>query len=343
MNVTYRRRLKFMPRGIAIFFLMVLSACQQEEATAPEIKVTTFSGQAMTLDYQISIGKELDAPALALIEDLISATFSEVNAVYNKYNPASEVSRLNQLPADVVLEISPELEAFLEQVGKVVELTGGRFDPTIEPLQKVWKGALVEGKTPSPEALAAVVPAVGWHHLHIKNGRVFKDHAETSLDLGGIAKGLCVDMLTEKLNQAGYPDVFVEWGGEVRASGEHPEGREWRVGIRCPPLEKAKEDVVAVALHDQAFATSGDYIQYWKVNRGVETLTYCHIFNPKTHAPVESKPGKVASASVLASNCVLADGIATAAMLFETEEEATKWLEKIKEQCPEMEYWLMTR
>ena len=36
----------------------------------------------------------------------------------------------------------------------------------------------------------------------------------------GIAKGWCVDAIVETLNAAGFPDVYVDWGSDIRASGQ---------------------------------------------------------------------------------------------------------------------------
>jgi thiamine biosynthesis lipoprotein len=63
-----------------------------------------------------------------------------------------------------------------------------------------------------------------------------------------------------------------------------------------------------VALRDAALATSGDYRQFF-VRDGVR---YSHVLDPRTGRPVTNG---VVSVSVLAPDCALADGLATAVMV----------------------------
>ena len=159
----------------------------------------------------------------------------------------------------------------LPQTGNVAP-PGGRdrqadprqFDPTIEPIQQLWKNRLNEAREPGPDEIAALLPATGWNKIHIEKGLFWKDHDGCSLDLGGIAKGYCVDLLVEQLNAAGYPDVFVEWGGEIRASGRHPDKRPWNIFISRLGNSNPSLAIATIALRDQAIATSGDYMQFWK-------------------------------------------------------------------------------
>ena len=52
-----------------------------------------------------------------------------------------------------------------------------------------------------------------------EEGVLIKQNGKTQLDLGGIAKGLAVDLLVERLNDAGFPSVFVEWEHMLHESG----------------------------------------------------------------------------------------------------------------------------
>jgi thiamine biosynthesis lipoprotein len=79
-----------------------------------------------------------------------------------------------------------------------------------------------------------------------------------------------------------------------------------------------------------------------KTEQGGEK-TYCHIFNPLTLAPLEVKPGSVASASLLAPDCMTADALAKVLMLFDSSEEAQAWLEHLQRQLPDLACWIATR
>jgi len=318
------------------FSLCILLMCSCQNSTVAPVS-TVLKGNVMTIDYKIIIGSPVDEMQKKTIEELVSATFSEINTIYNKWNPHSEISTLNQLKGKVTYPISQKLESFLKFTDQIVKMTEGRFDPTIEPIQKLWKEKLANGEIPTNKEIAKIAPAVGWDKIHVENGYFYKDHDHTAIDLGGIAKGFCVDLLVENLNAAGYPHVYVEWGGEIRCSGKHPSGRPWRVFISNLGDQQQENGIAEIDLIDQAIATSGDYLQNWKIG----TATYFHIFDATTKRPLVSAPHSIASASVVAPTCALADGLATAAMTFSTVEEAQQWSEQINKLFPETHFWFI--
>ena len=155
-------------------------------------------------------------------------------------------------------------------------------------------------------------------------------------------------MLMERLNEVGIMNAFIEWGGEIRACGHHPQGRPWTVYISrlgdCDP----EHAVATLFLNNQAIATSGDYLQNWTIRISDQddkekTVTYFHIFDPKTLQPIEATYTSVASTSIVASNCALADGLATIPMMFSSSTEAVEWADRIKEQYPDILFWIISR
>ncbi|NGX43828.1 MAG: FAD:protein FMN transferase, partial [Chlamydiae bacterium] len=289
--------------------------------------------------YRIVVGKQLDAHQKREVQKIIDTTFSEIDRTYNKWNPNSEVSKLNRAKAERKHPLSKELESFLLQTHKIVKLSGGKFDPTIEPLQRLWRSKLEKGLIPSSEEVEKVKVATGWEKIHVDSGLFWKDHDEASIDLGGIAKGYAIDLIVERLNEAGYPDVYVEWGGEIRTAGKHPEGRPWRVFVSKLGNPNPSSAVAIVDLDNQAVATSGDYLQNWTV----EGTTFFHIIDPASGYPLQARSGTTCSATVIAQSCMLADALATVAMLFSSPKESREWLEKVQNEIPHMRFWVHSR
>lgn len=328
----------FLPLLVTV--LLFLVCCQ---SPAPHPPVTKLTQTAMTIDYHISIGDRLTKEKKEEAEQIIAATFKEIDALYNKWNPESELSQINRLPAQTPLTLSPELYQFLVRLGSFVQLSEGRFDPTIEPLQMLWKEHLERGAQPSDDEINALKPCIGWHTLHLAEGTVWKEDGRTQVDLGGAAKGLCVDLLIDRLHGAGLDHLFVEWGGEMRTLGIHPSGRPWHIYITRLADPDPSAAIAHLDLTGQALATSGDYFQSWTIKtKEGKDLTYCHIFNPLTRAPLEVKPGSVASASLMARDCVTADALAKVLMLFDSVNEAQAWMTRLQEQFPELACWLAT-
>lgn len=325
---------------ILIFFL--LNGCQPSSPSAAQ--PTHFTQNIMTIDYHISIGDPLTFDKKQQIQKVIDTTFQEIDAIYNKWNPYSELSHLNALPAHTPYSLSPQLHQFLQRLDILVQLSEGRFDPTIEPLQQLWKTKLEQGRCPTQQEIEALKPCVGWHTLHIENGIFYKEDERTQLDLGGVAKGLCVDLVIERLSQIGLHHLYVEWGGEMRTFGLHPSNRPWRVYISRLANSDPSQALAHVDLLNRALATSGDYFQYWKVTTDQgEDKIYCHIFNPLTFTPLEVKSGSVASASLLALDCTTADALAKVLMLFDSSEEALEWIKQLQVQFPYLICWIATR
>jgi thiamine biosynthesis lipoprotein len=76
-------------------------------------------------------------------------------------------------------------------------------------------------------------------------------------DPSGLVKGWAIDRACSLLDRHGYPNYFVDAGGDVQTRGRNAEGGSWRVGIRHP----AKRDKFArvVLASGLAVATSGTY------------------------------------------------------------------------------------
>ena len=326
-----------------VFCLFLLFFFTVSCSSPKEPPLYRFSQTSMGMDCHILIPEPLSSLQKTAIQALIDKTFAEIDAIYNNWNPASEISHLNRLPGQEQFTLSPHLHTFLKRVDQLVHLSEGRFDPTIEPIRKLWKMQLDRGLEPSLTELAAIAPAIGWEKLHFINNTIYKEDGRTQLDLGGIAKGLCVDLLIERLNVLGFSDVFVEWGGEIRATGQHPLKRPWRACVSKLGDQDPAHAIAWIDINNQALATSGDYFQFWTISTASGEKTFTHIFDPKTLRPLEVKIGQVASATLLAPDCVTADGLAKVLMLFDSPDKAKEWLNQIEPIQPGLSSWIITR
>ncbi|MBA3722171.1 MAG: FAD:protein FMN transferase [Parachlamydiaceae bacterium] len=322
-----------------IFFVSCQNTQHLPNKNSPNLHL--FTQNVMTIDYRILIGHQIDKRQKVTIQKIINQTFKEIDATYNKWNPESEISKLNKLKANETAQLSSQLHAFFLRIDHLVNISNGLFDPTIEPLQHLWKDKLVSGSIPTLDEIDAIKPSLGWDKIDFKNGVFSKKDDRTQLDFGGIAKGLAVDLLLENLNKAKFDNVLVEWGGEMRASGEHPDHRPWNIYIRKLGNPNPDDAIAIINLNNQAIATSGDYFQNWTVQSGDGKITtYTHIFNPKTLQPILVQKDSIASASLLADDCVTADALAKVLMLFESENEAREWIHGVQKIIPNLSYWI---
>ncbi|MGE0197598.1 MAG: FAD:protein FMN transferase [Simkaniaceae bacterium] len=259
--------------------------------------ITHFQGIAHTHSYHIQIAASLSTKEKQKIKTLIDEVFDEVNLCYNHWNPQSELSLVNQGSPS-----TPKLREILSLALMYKELTGGRYDPFLGGVISAWKESLKKGELPD------------LNPLHV------------AIDLDGMLKGYAIDLLVEKLNRLGYKHVYVEWGGDIRVSGRHPEKRPWRILIegKVIPLYSA-------------LATSGNSEQKWEVGDKIFT----HIIDPFSLRALEVKEMK--SVTVQAPTCALADALATACMTFMSDREALEWAESIKAKQEGVAFWITTK
>jgi len=143
----------------------------------------------------------------------------------------------------------------------------------------------------------------------LPDGTIKKVHKNTYLDFNAIAKGYAVDVLASMLQSLGYTQFLVEVGGELFASGLHPEKEKpWRVAIDHPKQDANRTFIATLPLQNQGMASSGNYRKFRTDASGKR---YVHTINPKTGETVQSN---VLSTSVLSPSTMLADAYATALM-----------------------------
>jgi thiamine biosynthesis lipoprotein len=95
----------------------------------------------------------------------------------------------------------------------------------------------------------------------------------------------------------------------IYALGSPPGAEAWEIGL-CDPGNRERR-LGVIALRDRALSTSGDYEQFFEVDR----KRYSHILDPRTGYPA----GGVRSATLLADNATDTDALSTAAFVLGAE------------------------
>jgi thiamine biosynthesis lipoprotein len=237
----------------------------------------------------------------------INALLVEVNRQMSTYQKDSEITQFNQSPSTDWVGISEDFGYVLGVAQQISTRSDGAFDVTVGPLVNLWgfgpRG--VPERVPSEGAIRARLALMGYHKLTVRADpmAVRKKHPDMYCDLSAVAKGFGVDKVTAYLDRIGAAAYFVEIGGEVRVKGRNADGKPWRVGIATPNGQGGIQK--AVALEDQAIATSGDYHNYFEQ----DGKRYSHTIDPRTGRPITHN---LASVSVIDSLCANADAMATA-------------------------------
>jgi len=310
--------------SLGLLFLVFISCNLNDETklienaeSVEEFKGIQFYGNTQGTTYAVLVNDEIK-----LTHKEIDATLHQFDLALSSYIPNSTLSKLNSHPAGV-FKYNDSLKFFnrcLKQSRLVYDLSLGDFDPTVYPLVDGWgfmKNIKQVPDSTTIDSLRALIGFTDGYHFKFNNRgedslfSIVKNTPNAKLDFNALAQGLSVDVICEMLESKGAANYFVEIGGEVRVKGMNSDGVLWTIGID-KPVEKSNsinrilQEIVQ--LDNRSIATSGSYRKFYEK----DGIKYSHTLNPKTGFPVTHS---LLSATVVANNCALADGLATAFMV----------------------------
>jgi thiamine biosynthesis lipoprotein len=273
--------------------------------------VRRFEGQTMGTTWSVNAVLPDGADDRA-IEAGIQAEVDRVVAQMSTYEAGSDLSRFNRAPAGTWQALPPEFYTVLRYAMSLAESSGGAYDPTVGPLVNLWGFGPDKRPRQAPDAgaIASAKARVGWSKIRLDDiGHRAYQPGGVYIDLSSVAKGFGVDQVARFLDRAGVASYLVEVGGELRAHGHKPDGSPWHVGIERPgaaagAVDNPDDVERIVSLREKAIATSGDYRHFFESGG----TFFSHHIDPRTGYPVAHR---VASVSVIADTCMLADPLGT--------------------------------
>lgn len=232
------------------------------------------------------------------------ATVARIEKLISRFDPGSDVSRLNAAAPGTPVKVSLETLECLTRSVAVSRATHGAFDPTIGPLVTLWKGAGQSGRLPTDEEIAAARGRVSYEAVSIDStaGTVTLTRPGISIDLSSVGKAYTVGRAADAMRAAGVTAGFVDGGGDIAFIGRNPDGRPWRTGVADPKDESKCIDTLYLA--DCGVITSGNYNQF----QTIAGKRYSHIIDARTGRPAEGP----ASVTIIASTAAEGAGWSTA-------------------------------
>ncbi|WP_378954968.1 FAD:protein FMN transferase [Pelosinus sp. sgz500959] len=221
-------------------------------------------------------------------ESAVKAAFDEfkrIQEISDKYNPESQISKINQMAGISPVEVSPDLIKMINYSIEISKKMDGAFDISIGSLTELWGIGHKEEFVPTQEEINGVLPLVDYRMIQVNanNGTVYLPKVGMKLDLGGVAKDYALNKGIEILKSYGIKSALLNAGGDIQVIGTKPDGNPWRIGVQDP---RNSEGVIAKVTLDpwNTVQTSGDYQRFF-IKNGVR---YAHILNPKTgRQPIE--------------------------------------------------------
>ncbi len=229
----------------------------------------------------------------------------ELEGRWSRFQPTSEISRLNALAGSPV-PVSSSTLGLVQRALDGARVTGGRYDPTIlgdvlragydrslelltdqtvgsgSPLGRGWDRIIVDAR----RSTVTLPPGVGF-------------------DPGGIGKGYAADLLLDELLAEGAAGACVNLGGDLRVDGTAPDGGSWVIAIQHP---LRPEPAATVTLDRGAVATSSRVRRTW----GPRDDRRHHLIDPATGRPARSG---LAAATVIAAHGWQAEILTKAAFI----------------------------
>jgi len=235
-------------------------------------------------------------------ESAVKAAQNEISRLDRLLSVQSENSEIFKLNQSKEMTVSEDTLTLITRSKEIYTLTDGAFDITCEPLTREWGFySGLENKVPSQQAIENALKGVGAAHIKIKDSTITLDE-NTSLDLGGIAKGYASQKAAEILKENGVNSALMSLGGNIRAVGSKPDGENWSVAITDP--DDNSKSIGTLKISDKAVVTSGGYQRYFEENGQI----YHHIIDTKTGYPADSG---LKSVTIVSSDDTLADALST--------------------------------
>jgi thiamine biosynthesis lipoprotein len=232
---------------------------------------------------RIDLWLQADQPTAAIAFAQVEELFRDVEQALSRFNPSSDLSRLNAQP-ETWVAVSKTLWNVLALSLEYADLTDGQFDPTL--LHALRAAGYTESFDRMDVKEVKQAPSVGqiqgWRSIRLDEAsrRVWLPQG-IGLDFGGIAKGYAAQWAARLLGLWG--PCLVDAGGDLVA-GDEPSGMAgWPVKILAPRVDgqEAQRALVSLTVANQALATSGVDHRRWLV----DGKPAHHIIDPRTGVP----------------------------------------------------------
>lgn len=230
---------------------------------------------------------------------------------WSRFLPHSELSRLNDAPKGRPTLVSPDTYLLIERAVQAWKLTDGRYDPTVldalvaNGYDRSFRAFPVDRELGSEPTTPHPAPGCAGVELDPRLRAVTLPPG-TSLDPGGIGKGLAADLVAEELLAAGAEGALVDLGGDVRVAGVGPHEGAWVIDVEHPLY--GDRALLHLLLNDAGIATSSRLRRRWHRNGQPRH----HLLDPSTGRPTI---GTLVAATVVAGTAWWAEALTKVAFV----------------------------
>lgn len=224
----------------------------------------------------------------------------------------SHINTSNTIPC----KVNPDTIELLQKSVDYGLKSDGMFDVTIYSVSSLWDFHNESNEIPDDALIKNALTHVNYHNLVLDSitNTVTLSDADSSIDIGGIAKGYIADKIAEYLSSCNISGAIINIGGDIMSVGTKNGNDKFKIGITDPSGNAAP--ICGVEISNMAIATSGTYERKIVKNGKV----FHHILNPKTGYPVETD---LTSTTIISPHSVDADTLCTICILLGSEKAVT--------------------
>ena len=264
------------------------------------LEPVVWRGVALGADAELHLLHPDRDAARRLIDSAVDE-LRRLETVFSLYRDDSALAvlnrqgHLNDPPADLL--------RLLSESRRFSVLTGGVFDPTVQPLWQLYAGHFAARRRSRRTAAGAPARGAG-QGVPRRRGARQPRHPLRAARHGRHAERHRAGLYHRPRDRpaaARRPGPRAGGHGEIYAMGERSDGQPWRAGLADPDHPDALAG--QVTLRDRALATSGGY------GTPIDAAgRYTHLFDPRDG---NARP-RYRSVSVMAPTATAADALSTA-------------------------------
>lgn len=196
-------------------------------------------GEAMHTRFDAILCHRPQAECEAAFQKILSE-LKRLDGRLSKFDPSSDIARINALAADSPVPVDEEIWNILVSALRYGARTAFNFDVTYA------------SKKGSPDNRI---------HLDPKKKAVLFKSRGTEIDLGGFGKGYGLQKIQETLLADGWTDFLLNFGNSsVCARGDRPGAEGWSIGVENQ--SRPGINALEVTLRNQSLNTSGNTAQH---------------------------------------------------------------------------------
>lgn len=289
---------------VSVTALVLVRAGQA--AAGAEQKLARFASQQTHMGSSFHLVLyTMDEPTARRASDAAFTRVAQLDDALSDYDPESELMRLCDRAGEGPVAVSDDLYRCLSRALDIARDSDGAFDPTVNPVNRLWRRARRDRKLPDPDLIAKARKLVGYQNVRLNADKRTVELLKPGmkLDLGGIAKGFAAQEAQAVLKAHGIQHAMVAAAGDIVVTGPPPGQDGWRIGI-APLDDPDAPPERLLSLQNTAISTAGDAERFVII----DGKRYGHILDPRTGESLI----RHASVTVVAPDGATADGLDTA-------------------------------